>query len=137
MSSNIFQEVKDGLQSRLGDVVQKLLPGGRISGKEYLCASLQGGSGDSCRTNLETGKGSDFASGDAWGDVIGLAAKVWNMRQGEAAKELARRYAVGNMRSAPEIRQQPVAEFVAVLPVPDSAPKPPRRHPQHGQASQL
>ena len=32
MSGNIFQEVKDGLQSRLGDVVQNLLPGGRIFG---------------------------------------------------------------------------------------------------------
>ena len=40
MSGNIFQEVKDGLQSRLGDVVRELLPGGKISGKEYLCASL-------------------------------------------------------------------------------------------------
>ena len=57
--SGIFQEVKDGLQSRLVDVVQELLPGGRVSGKEYLCGSLQGGSGDSCRTNLETGVGSD------------------------------------------------------------------------------
>ena len=42
MNGNIFQEVKDGLQPRLDDVVQELLPGGRISGKEYLCASLQG-----------------------------------------------------------------------------------------------
>ena len=95
MSGNIFQEVKDGLQSRLPDVVQNLLPGGKISGKEYLCASLQGGNGESCRTNLETGKGSDFASGDAWGDIIGLAAKVWDMRQGEAARELKKQYNIG------------------------------------------
>ena len=95
MSANIFLEVKDGLQSRLADVVQDLLPGGRISGREYLCGSLQGGSGDSCRTNLETGKGGDFAADDSWGDIIGLAAKVWNVRQGEAAKELAKQYGIG------------------------------------------
>ena len=43
MSGNIFQEVKDSLQSRLPDVVQNLLPGGHISGREYYCGSLQGG----------------------------------------------------------------------------------------------
>lgn len=142
MNGNIFQEVKDGLQSRLGDVVQELLPGGRISGKEYLCASLQGGSGESCRTNLETGKGSDFASGDAWGDIIGLAAKVWNMRQGEAAGELKKQYNIG---TAQVFRPQTTssttpptpATFTPILPVPPSAPEPPCRHPQHGQYSQI
>lgn len=139
MSSNIFQEVKDGLQSRLADVVQELLPGGRIVGKEYLCGSLQGGSGESCRTNLETGMGSDFATGVSWPDIIGLAAKVWNMRQGEAAKELGKRCGIsqdyrpnGTSRAIPTAQ----ATFTPILPVPQSAPEPPRRHPQHGEYSQ-
>ncbi|MDR2573570.1 MAG: DUF6371 domain-containing protein [Desulfovibrio sp.] len=141
MNGNIFQEVKDGLQSRLPDVVQDLLPGGRVSGKEYLCASLQGGSGESCRTNLETGKGSDFASGDAWGDIIGLAAKVWNIRQGEAARELGKQYGIGTAQvfrpQATSSSTPPAtATFTPILPVPPSAPEPPRRHPQHGQYSQ-
>ena len=107
MSANIFLEVKDGLQSRLADVVQDLLPGGRISGREYLCGSLQGGGGDSCRTNLETGKGCDFAADDSWGDIIGLAAKVWDVRQGEAAKELAKRYGIGQRAGVcPPFQQQ-------------------------------
>ncbi|SBW05786.1 conserved hypothetical protein [uncultured delta proteobacterium] len=142
--SGIFQEVKDGLQSRLVDVVQELLPGGRVSGKEYLCGSLQGGSGDSCRTNLETGKGSDFASGDTWGDIIGLAAKVWNMRQGEAARELSKQYGIGTAQafrpaatSSAALPTSAPATFAPVLPVPQSAPEPPRHHPQHGQASQM
>ena len=141
MSGNIFQEVKDSLQSRLPDVVQNLLPGGHISGKEYLCGSLQGGSGDSCRTNLETGKGSDFASGDAWGDIIGLAAKVWNMRQGEAARELGKQYGIGTPQvfrpqAASSATQPTPATFTPILPVPQSTPEPPRRHPQHGQYTQ-
>lgn len=141
MNGNIFQEVKDSLQSRLPDVVQELLPGGRISGKEYLCASLQGGNGDSCRTNLETGKGSDFASGDAWGDIIGLAAKVWNMRQGEAAGELKKQYSIGTAQvfrpqGTSSAASPAPATFTPILPVPQSAPEPPRRHPQHGQYSQ-
>lgn len=140
MSGNIFQEVKDGLQSRLPDVVQNLLPGGRISGKEYVCASLQGGSGDSCRTNIETGKGSDFASGDAWGDIIGLAAKVWNMRQGEAARELGKQYCIDTTQgfrptATSSKTPAPPATFTPILPVPVTAPGPPRRHPQHGQYS--
>ena len=142
MNGNIFQEVKDGLQSRLDDVVQELLPGGRISGKEYLCASLQGGSGESCRTNLETGKGSDFASGDAWGDIIGLAAKVWNMRQGEAAGELKKQYNIGTVQvfspqAISSTTPPALATFTPILPVPPSALEPPRRHPQHGQYSQI
>ena len=137
MTATIFQEVKDSLQTRLADVVQELLPGGKISGKEYLCASLQGGPGTSCSTSLETGKGGDFAAGDSWGDVIALAAKTWNMRQGEAAQELARRYSIEEDRKTPAKWQQPVAEFTVILPVPLSAPEPPRHHPQHGRASQM
>ena len=133
MSGNIFQEVKDGLQSRLPDMIQELLPGGRVVGKEYLCASLQGGNGDSCRTNLENGKGSDFASGDAWGDIIGFAAKVWNMRQGEAAGELKKQYHIGapqvfRPQATSSATQPALATFTPVLPIPKSAPEPPRHH---------
>ena len=142
MTSNIFQEVKDGLQSRLADVVQDLLPGGRISGKEYFCGSPQGGSGDSCHTNLETSKGGDFAANDSWGDIIGLAAKVWDMRQGEAAKELAKQYDIGTAQAfrpvtASSETQPAPASFTPILPIPESALKLLRNHPQYGQASQI
>ncbi len=142
MSGNIFQEVKDALQSRLADVVPDLLPGGRISGREYLCGSLQGGSGDSCRTNLETGKGSDFAAKDSWGDIIGLAASVWKVRPYEAAKELAKQYGISTTQAfraaAISSATQPVpAPFTPLLPIPESTPEPLRSHPQHGSASQL
>lgn len=140
MTGNIFQEVKDGLQSRLADVVQDLLPGGRVSGKEYLCGSLQGGSGESCRTSLETGVGSDFATGESWPDIIGLAAKVWNSRQGEAAKELGKLYGIGQDYRPPatsNAAQPAPATFRAIQPIPQSAPEPPRHHPQHGKANQM
>lgn len=139
MSGNIFQEVKDGLQSRLAYVVQELLPGGRVVGKEYLCGSLQGGGGESCRTNLETGVGSDFATGDSWPDIIGLAAKVWDMRLVEAANELGKRYGISqDYRPKVTSRAIPTAQatFTPILPVSASAPEPPRRHPQHGQSNQ-
>jgi DNA primase (bacterial type) len=138
MSTDLFQEVKDGLQCRLAAVVQNLLPGGRVSGKEYICGSIQGGSGNSCRTNLETGVGSDFATGDSWGDIIGLAAKVWNMRQGEAARELGKQYSIVSRQAfRSSVTRTTPTSFTPLLPVPDSAPEPPRHHQQHGQASQL
>lgn len=134
--TSIFEQVKAALAPRLPEVLADLLPGGRISGREYVCASLQGDAGTSCATNLETGKGSDFATGESWGDVIALAAKVWNMRQGKAAQELARRYHVDTGQNAPQPIQQPSA-FSVILPVPESAPEPPRCHAQHGQASAM
>ena len=139
MSADFFQAAKSRLQPRIADIVQALLPGGRVVGKEYCCASIQGGSGQSCRTNLETGIGSDFATGETWQDVIALAAKVLNLNQYEAAKELEARYAVANhcldlsvMRHS-ECAHQPV--FAPILPVPQYAPKTPSEHPQHGQWS--
>ena len=134
--TSIFEQVKAALAPRLPEVLADLLPGGRISGRDYVCASLQGDAGTSCATNLETGKGSDFATGESWGDVIALAAKVWNMRQGKAAQELARRYHVDTGQNAPQPIQQPAA-FSVILPVPDAASQPPRCHAQHGQASAL
>lgn len=65
--TNIFEHVKVALTPRLPEVLVDLLPGGRVSGREYVCASLQGGVGTSCATNLETSKGSDFATGESWG----------------------------------------------------------------------
>ena len=53
--TSIFDQVKVALAPRLPEVLAELLPGGRVSGREYVCASLQGGAGTSCATNLETG----------------------------------------------------------------------------------
>lgn len=94
MAGNIFQDVKSALQPRLPDVLENLLPGGKIEGKEYVCASLEGGAGHSCKTSIETGKGSDFATGESWGDIIALAALCWGKRQIDAARELASRYGI-------------------------------------------
>ncbi len=134
--TSIFDQVKAALAPRLPEVLAELLPGGRVTGREYVCASLQGGVGTSCSTSIDTGKGSDFATGESWGDVIALAAKVWSMRQGEAAQELARLCHIDTGQNTQQPLRQPVA-FSVILPVPGSAPQPPRCHAQHGQASAL
>ena len=136
MSSDLFQTVRDGLQPRLADVLADILPGGRIVGREYCCASLEGGQGNSCRTNLQNGVGSDFATGERWSDIISLAAQCWRLRPGEAARELARRYAL-SPDCATTSSPAPARPFMPLLPVPPSAPEPPRRHGQLGTYTQL
>ena len=139
--TSIFELVKEALHPRLGSVLPELLPGGKIRGREYVCGSLQGGPGNSCKTNLDTGKGADFSTDESWGDVIGLWAKIQGLDQGEAARELAARYDIPLDNAPPKsppssVHAEPLA-FTPILPVPDSAPEPPRSHPQHGPASAL
>jgi hypothetical protein len=57
MNGSIFELVKESLHSRLEAILPDLLPGGRVSGREYICASLSGDNGKSCSTNLDTGVG--------------------------------------------------------------------------------
>jgi hypothetical protein len=139
MSTNPFIQVKEALHPRLDSILPELLPGGRQHGREYVCGSLQGGAGNSCKTSLDTGRGSDFSTGESWGDVIGLWAKIRNIRQGESAKELAEKYGISldGTHQAPKAVAPPAAPtaFTPIVPVPDNAPAPPRRHPQHGEAS--
>lgn len=70
-------------------VLHNWMPGGKIVNGEYLCANISGGKGESCSTNILKGVGSDFASGDAWGDLIDLVAQCENVSMREAATKLA------------------------------------------------
>jgi hypothetical protein len=147
MNANIFELVKEALHPRLDSVLPDLLPGGRRIGREYVCGSLQGGPGESCKTNLDSGVGSDFATGESWRDVIDLWARVRGIRPGEAAGELADQYGIrlsdAHHCHAPKMQALPVVSSVSVFPayiapvtpVPDTAPEPPRIHPQHGQVN--
>lgn len=140
MNADIFENVKAALASRIPEVVETLIPGGKIAGKEYICASLEGGQGKSCRTNLASGVGSDFATGETWSDIIDLAAKVWKMRPYEAALELATQYGIEHSRVFPTgvgKKSKSSLDFMPILPVPKNAPAPMRRHPQYGSCTYL
>ena len=124
MNIDIFESVKSALGSRLAEVTETLLPGGKIVGREYVCASLAGGQGKSCRINLENGVGSDFATGETCSDIIDLAAKIWNVRPYEAASELARQYGIMDKSSFSSNFKDHKAsnEFTPIIPVPSNAP---------------
>jgi hypothetical protein len=65
------------------------LPGGRLEGREWTCASLAGGAGRSCKVNLLTGRWADFATGERGGDAVSLAAAIARCSQLEAARRLS------------------------------------------------
>ena len=134
MANSIYDTVKSALRSELAMVVADLLPGGRVKGNEYICGSVSGGPGESCKTNLKTGVGQDFATDEKWGDPIALAAVVRNCSQRDAAQYLAEQYGVDlDNSTAPAKKRQTVrkatgkpvkdkTDFTPVMPIPDSAP---------------
>lgn len=83
-----------GLNAHLlnNNILADLLPGGTVVNGEYTCGSTAGGAGRSCRTNVKTGIGSDFATGDTWGDVVALYSLINNVKPSEAYKTLSQKY---------------------------------------------
>jgi hypothetical protein len=147
-----FAALANALLSRAAMLVPAWLPGGVQRGHEYVCASLAGGSGSSCSTNLANGKWADFASDAKGNDLVSLYAAINELPMGKAAVQLAREEGledvagvqVAGAGSASEPRApkpvRPATPAAAapridegwqtVTPVPDMAPAPTFKH-QH------
>lgn len=151
-----FVELAGALLQRADTLVPQWLPGGKVSGTEYVCADLTGGKGSSCSVNLATGAWGDFANDDAGGDLISLYAAIHGLNQGKAARQLM--HDMGWQRSAASIstssqRQEPPivpseegdpegkppekrrTMWRSITPVPATAPSPVFRHFHHGVPS--
>ncbi len=70
-------------------VCERLFPGGKLRGREWISGNLRGGPGESLSVNTQTGKWADFASNAKGGDLISLVAAVHGLTQLEAAERLA------------------------------------------------
>ena len=86
-----FDKVNAAARPALPTMIDRWLPGGRREGREYVVrnpnrADRRPGS---FRINLTTGKWSDFATGDAGGDPISLAAFIFKLSQRDAALRVA------------------------------------------------
>lgn len=86
-----FAGINRAALERLPEVLARWLPDGRTEGREYVTrnptrADRRAGS---FKINLNTGRWSDFATGDVGGDPISLAAYLGRCGQGEAARRLA------------------------------------------------
>lgn len=121
MSNVDFSLIARQALSRARDLLPRIFPNGKFQGKEFVLGSLQGEKGRALSINVETGKWSEFSSGRSGGDLISLLAARDNMKQGEAAEELA------SIMGSPIDRleeKRPVAEFIPDL----HPPKPPSSH---------
>ncbi len=72
-------------------ILGQWLPSGRLQGGEYVVRNPKrhDHKPGSFSINIYTGRWSDFATGDSGGDLISLAAYLFDLSQGEAAIGLA------------------------------------------------
>lgn len=132
MTSSEIQTIAAEAMPQLESLLQKILPDGRLTGHEYSCADLSGGAGESCKTNIVTGKWSDFATGEAGGDPVSLLAAIRKCTQSEAAGELAS--IIGHTVTSIEHKKFVKKEiWTPIIPIPADAPPPPSKHYQHGE----
>ena len=80
------------LNNRAEDVVRHLLPGGKKVGHEWWSGDIDGGAGTSLKVVLEgakTGVGSDFATGETFGDLLDVWCSSRGIGLGSAMAEAA------------------------------------------------
>lgn len=86
-----FTKINRAALPALPAILRRILPDGKAISGEYVAknptrADRRAGS---FKINMRSGKWSDFATGDAGGDVVSLIAYVENKSQGDAARLLA------------------------------------------------
>ena len=82
----------------LPELCRRWLPGGKEIKREWVCGSLAGEAGASCKINLRTGEWADFATGQKGGDAVSLAAAKYGLTQAEAAQRLAEMFGKGGAK---------------------------------------
>ena len=93
-----FENINRAALDALPVLLPRWLPDGQRRGHEYVVRNptRNDRSIGSFSVNLKTGKWADFADGAKGGDPISLYAYLRRIRQGEAARELARMLGVGS-----------------------------------------
>ena len=84
-----FAAVNGAALPHLEALCCRWLPGGRRIGREWVCGSLRGEAGASCKVNLRTGRWADFDTGEKGGDPVSFAAAVHRLSQADAGRRLA------------------------------------------------
>ena len=93
-----FAAINSAALGSLPVLLERWLPDGHQHGHEWVARNPKrsDASRGSFSINTNSGKWADFATGDKGGDVISLAAYLFNLRQSEAARELAITLGVSN-----------------------------------------
>jgi hypothetical protein len=86
-----FRRVAAAAAAQSTVILSRWLPDGRCEGHEWTACNPRRAdrTRGSFRVNVQSGKWGDFATGDGGGDLISLAAYLFNLRQDEAALKVA------------------------------------------------
>lgn len=86
-----FDRIASAACSSAEAIVTRWLPDGRREGREWVARNPKRADSrpGSFKVNLNTGRWGDFATGDKGGDLISLAAFLFDRKQDEAAKGVA------------------------------------------------
>ncbi len=86
-----FDSINRAALASLPALLRRWLPDGRQVGREYVARNPRRADkrAGSFKVNTRTGRWADFATGDAGGDVVSLAAYLSGAGQAEAARALA------------------------------------------------
>jgi uncharacterized protein (DUF927 family) len=127
-----IKRIADAAKGHGAAILATWLPGGKQSGKEY--QALNPHRDDKHLGNLSvdvaTGKGGDFATGETFGDFVGMVAFAMQCDQSTAADALAEFLRIpptGAVPPAPTFtptKSEP--EWRPILPIPADAPPPPK-----------
>lgn len=160
-----FDRIKNAALQDASRLLQHWLPGGRTVGPEYICGDLDGGPGHSLSINIHTGVWKEFGTGEGGADLISLYAAIHRVKNGAAARAIAKELGLEvmsqstsqrasqrlNKKRSPtsvepyemhpastgnECRQAgPLGSCRVIVPIPETAPPPPDSHPRHGHYS--
>ena len=86
-----FDAINHTALTILPALCQRWLPGGKFVGCEYVSRNPRRNDRrpGSFSVNIKTGRWADFSSGEKGGDPVSLAAFVFALEQGEAARRLS------------------------------------------------
>ena len=86
-----FSAIAASAASHAEIIVSRWLPDGRREGREWVARNPRRADSrlGSFKVNLTSGRWGDFATGDKGGDLIALAAFLFDLKQDEAARSVA------------------------------------------------
>ena len=86
-----FSQITQAARPHAGTLCQRWLPDGRREGQEWVARNPKRADRrlGSFKVNLINGRWGDFATGDAGGDIVSLAAFLFDLSQRDAALRIA------------------------------------------------
>ena len=124
-----FHSINRSILAGYKSIVVEWIPGGRFEGVQYVVCSpfRDDKTPGSFKINTSTGVYKDFADESVAGpDPIHLYARINNLSQGDAAKELSDRYCVSY--NQPQPKKKPAKQWRVIQPVPKDAPELPTEY---------